>query len=96
MRVFLAATMSGMSLKLRDDTVKKCKPLYFLETFYNGEKTCLKVMGDVGNDNFLLDSGAFSYMKDISSLSSRIISDIILRLMLTIYLVWIWLSIGGP
>ena len=95
MRVFLAATMSGMSLKLRDDTVKKCKPLYFLETFYNGEKTCLKVMGDVGNDNLRWKTCSLMW-KDISSLSSRIISDIILRLMLTIYLVWIWLSIGGP
>jgi hypothetical protein len=84
MRVFLAATMSGMSLKLRDDTVKKCKPLYFLETFYNGEKTCLKVMGDVGNDNFLLDSGAFSYMngadatlEDMQSYVERYIQFII-------------------
>lgn len=62
MKIFLAATTNGMSAKLRDDTVRECRPLYLLETFYNGEKACLKVMNDVGNDNFLLDSGAFSYM----------------------------------
>ncbi len=62
MRVFLAATTSGMPAGLRDDTIKKCRPLYILETFYSGERACLKAMGDVGADNFLLDSGAYSYM----------------------------------
>lgn len=62
MRIFLASTTTGMSVELRDRTVKACQPLYMLETFFNGEKSCLKAMNDVGNDNFLLDSGAFSYM----------------------------------
>lgn len=62
MRVFLASTGSGMSKGLRDKTVKICRPRYILETFFNGEKSCLEAMSIVGNDNFLLDSGAFSYM----------------------------------
>lgn len=62
MRIYLAATTSGMSEQIRKETIQKCKPLYILETFFNGEKTCLKAMADVGSDNFLLDSGAFSYM----------------------------------
>ena len=62
MRVFLASTGSGMSKELRDKTVKICRPRYILETFFNGEKSCLEAMSIVGNDNFLLDSGAFSYM----------------------------------
>lgn len=61
-RIFLASTTSQMSDELRSQTIQECKPLYFLETFYNGEKKCLKVMKDVGNDNFLLDSGGFSYL----------------------------------
>lgn len=61
MRVYLAATTSGIG-DLREETIKKCKPRYLLETFFNGEKACLKVLNDVGRENFLLDSGAFSYM----------------------------------
>ena len=56
MRVFLASTGSGMSKELRDKTVKICRPRYILETFFNGEKSCLEAMSIVGNDNFLLDS----------------------------------------
>ncbi len=48
--------------ELRDKTVKICRPRYILETFFNGEKSCLEAMSISGNDNFLLDSGAFSYM----------------------------------
>lgn len=62
MRIFLAATGSGMSREVREKTIKECEPRYILETFFNGEKECLKAMKVVGNDNFLLDSGAFSYM----------------------------------
>lgn len=62
MRVYLAATGSGMSNKLKEQTINKCKPKYVLETFFNGEKKCLEAMSIVGNNNFLLDSGAFSYM----------------------------------
>ena len=54
MRVFLASTGSGMSKELRDKTVKICRPRYILETFFNGEKSCLEAMSIVGNDNFLL------------------------------------------
>lgn len=61
MRIFLAATTSGIG-NLREETIQKCKPLYLLETFFNGEKCCKQVLNDVGRDNFLLDSGAFSYM----------------------------------
>jgi len=62
MRVFLAATSQGMSQETREAAFRKYQPRYVLETFFNGEKACLKAMQAVGNDNFLLDSGAFSYM----------------------------------
>ncbi len=62
MRVYLAATGSGMTKELKERTIKECQPRYVLETFFNGAKSCLEAMRIVGNDNFLLDSGAFSYM----------------------------------
>lgn len=62
MRVFLAATTSGMNSKDREEAFKIGKPLYCLETFFSGENTCKKVLKDVGPEHFLLDSGAFSYM----------------------------------
>lgn len=62
MRIFLAATTSGMNSNDREEAFKKNTPLYCLETFFNGEKTCQKVLKNVGINNFLLDSGAFSYM----------------------------------
>lgn len=62
MRVYLAATSNGMNKELREQTIDKCRPKYVLETFFNGEKKCLTALNTVGNDNFLLDSGAFSYM----------------------------------
>ena len=62
MRIFLAATTSGMTNKGREEAFKIAQPTYCLETFFNGEKTCKKVLNDVGTENFLLDSGAFSYM----------------------------------
>lgn len=55
MRVFLACTNS-----VNDDIRKKSK--YCLESFFGGEKVCLNVLRNCGKDNFLLDSGAFSYM----------------------------------
>ncbi|WP_177187420.1 hypothetical protein [Peptostreptococcus sp. D1] len=51
-----------MSSKDREETFKKQKPLFVLETFFNGEKLCDRALNLVGNNNFLLDSGAFSYM----------------------------------
>lgn len=62
MRIFLAATKSGMNKELRLETIEKCKPRYILETFFNKEKACLEALQIVGNENFLLDSGAFSFM----------------------------------
>lgn len=51
-----------MRRTLRQKTISECKPKYILETFFAGEKSCLMALSVVGNDNFLLDSGAFSYM----------------------------------
>lgn len=62
MRIFLAATTTGFSKASREETFKTSPPLFALETFFSGEKICLKVLNDVGKENFLLDSGAFSYM----------------------------------
>lgn len=62
MRVFLASTTSGMTKEDRTKAFEIGKPLYCLETFFNGENICKKVLNDVGTENFLLDSGAFSYM----------------------------------
>lgn len=62
MKIFLAATATGMNNEDRDMAFTKGKPLYCLETFFSGEKACERVLNNVGNENFLLDSGAFSYM----------------------------------
>ena len=62
MRIYLAATTSGMTSEQRERAMEKGTPLYMLETFFNGERVCKKVLNDVGADNFLLDSGAFSFM----------------------------------
>ena len=62
MRVFLAATTSGMSKETRERAIREGMPKYMLETFFSGEKTCSKVLNDTTTENFLLDSGAFSYM----------------------------------
>lgn len=62
MRIFLAGSSSGMSKEIRNRVYSKCKTKYALETFFNGEKKCKQALDLVGNENFLLDSGAFSYM----------------------------------
>lgn len=62
MRIFLAATTSAINKTQREEVIKKCKPKYMLETFFNGERTCKRVLKDAGINNFLLDSGAFSFM----------------------------------
>ena len=62
MKIFLSATGTGMPKELRLKTIEECKPRYILETYFSGEKKCLEAMKVVGNENFLLDSGAFSYM----------------------------------
>ena len=62
MRIFLAASTTGFKKATRKKAITETKPLYFLETFYSGENVCKKVLQDVGQENFLLDSGAFSFM----------------------------------
>lgn len=62
MRIFLAGTSHGMNKEVRQSVLEKCKTKYALETFFNGEKECKRALDLVGNENFLLDSGAFSYM----------------------------------
>lgn len=56
MRVFLACT------NIIKDKEERKKSKYILESFYSGEKNCLVALSGCGTDNFLLDSGAFSYM----------------------------------
>lgn len=56
MRVFLACTNSVSDKK----NIKNSK--YILESFFSGEKNCFNALENCGVDNFLLDSGAFSYM----------------------------------
>lgn len=62
MRIFLAATHAGITVESRKRLIETGKPKYILETFFNGEKQCKHALSDVGTDNFLLDSGAFSFM----------------------------------
>ena len=62
MRIFLASTYGGMTKTKKIEVIKKYTPKYLLESFYNGEKFCCEAINIVGNQNFLLDSGAFSYM----------------------------------
>lgn len=52
MRIYLACTGS----------IESNKSKYVLESFYSGEKLCSKLLNIYGKENFLLDSGAFSYM----------------------------------
>lgn len=60
MRIYLAA--NGKDIEKESLKYSKDKPKYLLETFYQGEKKCYIAMRFVGNENFLLDSGAFSFM----------------------------------
>ena len=62
MRIFFAATTSGWTPEDRAAGFQEGKPKYILETFFAGEQHCEKVLNEVGRENFLLDSGAFSYM----------------------------------
>lgn len=56
MRVFFAGTTGN------EDEEKGCEIKYRLTTFIEGEKSCSKALKLAGGENFLLDSGAFSYM----------------------------------
>lgn len=62
MRIFLAGTNIGMSMAVRREAINEGRPKYLLETFFSGEKVCKMVLDDTTNENFLLDSGAFSFM----------------------------------
>lgn len=62
MRVFLASLLQGMRENELQKLIDIGKPKYLLNTFYEGESACKKVLSLVGSDNFLLDSGAFSFM----------------------------------
>lgn len=62
MKIYLAATNSGMTQEDRETLIKQGKPKYQLCTFIEGEKNCYRNLTEAGKDNFLLDSGAFSFM----------------------------------
>ena len=78
MRIFLAGTQTGMSSKEREEVFENSPPLYVLETFFSGESACLKAVNRVGNENFLLDSGAFSYMNG-AKCTKEILLDYLVR-----------------
>ena len=56
MRLFLAA------LAATQPVITDEKPLYALQSFMDGEKAILFSLNLVGNENFLLDSGAYTFM----------------------------------
>lgn len=62
MRIYLAATHSGMSKEDRVKFIEVGKPKYQLCSFFEGERNCLLSLQESGRENFLLDSGAFSFM----------------------------------
>lgn len=70
MRIYLAATSNGIKGEQRVEAVHRFKPLYILESFAAGEKKCVMAQNTVENNNFLLDSGAFTFMngKNISKI----------------------------
>lgn len=74
MRVFLAATTTGMSKAKRQKMIQECKPLYRLETFFSGERICDEVLSTTKVENFLLDSGAFSYMSGAECSESTLLA----------------------
>lgn len=62
MKIYLAATNSGMTQEDRAIFIKEGRPQFQLCTFIEGEKNCRRNLAEVGKENFLLDSGAFSFM----------------------------------
>lgn len=62
MRIFLASLADRLGIPSFQKTLKTDKPLYLLETFYSGANKCKQVVNLVGENNFLLDSGAYSFM----------------------------------
>lgn len=66
MRVYLASiTDARVNINLLNK-----KPLYVLETFYVGKKACLQALNCVGKENFLLDSGAFTFMNSRKNINT--------------------------
>lgn len=67
MRVFLACVNSlGDKSKIKETK-------YALESYFSGEKNCLKILKYCSKENFLLDSGAFSYMNGKKSSKEEIL-----------------------
>jgi hypothetical protein len=66
-RIFLASFVNGLNEERRRICLEKGKPKYLLESFFY-QKHCEDAIKLVEKDNFLLDSGAFSFMsgKEIS------------------------------
>lgn len=62
MRVFLASVATRVNVPTFQKELKKNKPKYLLETFFHGDKLCKQILDIVGPENFLLDSGAYSFM----------------------------------
>jgi len=62
MRIYLAATHGALSKEHRRQLIDIGKPKYQLCTFIEGENNCAESLRESGRDNFLLDSGAFSFM----------------------------------
>lgn len=67
MRIYLAATVDTRI----DIAGLQKRPLYVLETFYSGKKSCLQALKLVGNKNFLLDSGAFTFMNSRKNIKTN-------------------------
>lgn len=63
MNVYLATLLTGMRERDIETLVRVGKPKYLLNTFFEGEEACERVLHIAGSpSNFLLDSGAFSFM----------------------------------
>ena len=71
MKVYLAATCSGVGSNDRSKVLKENPPLFFLETFYNGARICKKVLDDVGQEHFLMDSGAFTFVHSKKNITTK-------------------------
>lgn len=66
MRIFLAS-LHSLGVNTYPEEIKKINPKYILMSFADGERNCLEVLGYCKKENFLLDSGAFSYMNGKSA-----------------------------
>lgn len=62
MRVFIASPTSPLQLSEYVEQSKPLKCKYMLNTYFEGDELCKQVCDYAGRENFLLDSGAFSYM----------------------------------